>query len=341
LAFGTIESWLIYKLTGGAVHCTDYTNASRTLLFNLRELKWDPELLEVLGIPEAVLPEVRSSSEVYGHTADLGVLPAGIPISGAAGDQQAALFGQTCFEPGMVKATFGTGAFILMHTGTSLIASKNGLLTTIAWGLEGKVEYALEGSVFVAGAAVQWLRDGLGIIQNAAETEALALSVPDTSGLYFVPSFVGLGAPHWNPYVRGMIMGITRGAGRAHLARAALEAIVYQTKDVVDAMVEDAAIPLTELKVDGGASVNNFLCQFMADMAQTQVQRPRVFETTALGAAYLAGLAVGFWESREEIRRLWQVDRTYEPQLGPEERRRLLEGWAEAVKSAKSWVVSS
>ena len=341
LAFGTIDSWLIYKLTGGAVHCTDYTNASRTLLFNLRELKWDPELLEVLGIPEAVLPEVRSSSEVYGHTADLGVLPAGIPISGAAGDQQAALFGQTCFEPGMVKATFGTGAFILMHTGTSLIASKNGLLTTIAWGLEGKVEYALEGSVFVAGAAVQWLRDGLGIIQNAAETEALALSVPDTSGLYFVPSFVGLGAPHWNPYVRGMIMGITRGAGRAHLARAALEAIVYQTKDVVDAMVEDAAIPLTELKVDGGASVNNFLCQFMADMAQTQVQRPRVFETTALGAAYLAGLAVGFWESREEIRRLWQVDRTYEPQLGPEERRRLLEGWAEAVKSAKSWVVSS
>lgn len=341
LAFGTIDSWLIYKLTGGQVHCTDYTNAARTLLFNLRELKWDPELLEILDIPEAVLPEVRSSSEVYGHTADLGVLPAGIPIAGAAGDQQAALFGQACFEPGTVKATFGTGAFILMNTGPELIASKNGLLTTIAWGLNGRVEYALEGSVFVAGAAVQWLRDGLGIIKSAAETEALALSVPDTNGLYFVPSFVGLGAPHWNPYVRGMIMGITRGAGKAHLVRAALESIVYQTKEVVDAMVEDAAIPLTQLKVDGGASVNNFICQFLADVAQTQVQRPQVFETTALGAAYLAGLAVGFWEDQDEIRTLWRVDRKYEPQLGPEERLRLLEGWASAVNSAKSWVVTS
>lgn len=341
LAFGTIDAWLIYKLTGGAVHCTDYTNASRTLLFNLGTLEWDPELLEILGIPEAVLPEVRSSSEVYGTTAELGVLPAGIPISGAAGDQQAALFGQACFDPGMVKATFGTGAFILMNTGTSLTASQNGLLTTITWGLNGRVEYALEGSVFIAGAAVQWLRDGLGIIKNAAETEELALSVPDTNGIYFVPSFVGMGAPHWNPYVRGMIMGITRGAGRAHLARATLEAIVYQTKEVVDAMVEDAQLPLTELKVDGGASVNNFLCQFLADMARTSVQRPQVFETTALGAAYLAGLAVGFWESQDEIRQLWQVDRTYMPQLDPEERLRLLKGWAAAVNSAKSWVVTS
>lgn len=341
LAFGTIDSWLIFKLTGGQVHCTDYTNASRTLLFNLQELKWDPELLAILDIPEAVLPEVRSSSEVYGHTADLGVLPAGIPIAGAAGDQQAALFGQACYEPGMVKATFGTGAFILMNTGTSLISSKNGLLTTIAWGLNGRVEYALEGSVFVAGAAVQWLRDGLGVIKHASETEQLALSVPDTNGVFFVPSFVGLGAPHWDPYVRGMIMGLTRGSGKAHLVRAALEAIVYQTKEVVDAMVEDSAIPLTELKVDGGASVNNFICQFLADMTQTQVHRPQVFETTALGAAYLAGLAVGFWESQEEIRQLWRGDRTYAPQLGPEERLRLLEGWSNAVRSAKSWVVTS
>lgn len=341
LAFGTIDSWLIYKLTGGKVHCTDYTNASRTLLFNLKELKWDPELLKILDIPEDVLPEVRSSSEVYGHTADLGVLPAGIPISGAAGDQQAALFGQACYDPGMGKATFGTGAFILMNTGESLISSKNGLLTTVAWGVDGRVEYALEGSVFVAGAAVQWLRDGLGIIKSAAETEGLALSVPDTNGLYFVPSFVGLGAPHWNPYVRGMIMGITRGAGKAHLVRAALEAIVYQTKEVVDAMVEDSAIPLTELKVDGGASVNNFICQFLADITQTRVQRPQIFETTALGAAYLAGLAVGFWDDQEEIRRLWREDRTYEPQIGAEVRLQLLEGWAKAVQSAKSWVASS
>lgn len=341
LAFGTIDSWLIYKLTGGQVHCTDYTNASRTLLFNLKELRWDPELLEVLDIPEAVLPEVRSSSEVYGCTADIGVLPAGIPIAGAAGDQQAALFGQACFEPGMVKATFGTGAFILMNTGPSLITSKNGLLTTVAWGLDGQVEYALEGSVFVAGAAVQWLRDGLGIIKNAAETEELALSVPDTGGVYFVPSFVGLGAPHWNPYVRGMIMGLTRGTGKAHLVRAALEAVVFQTRDVVAAMVEDSALPLTELKVDGGASVNNFICQFLADVTQVTVQRPQVFETTALGAAYLAGLAVGVWADREEIRRLWKVDRTYAPQLGPEERRQLLDGWTRAVESAKSWTVTS
>lgn len=340
LAFGTIDSWLIYKLTGGSVHCTDYTNASRTLLFNLAELRWDPELLDVLGIPQAVLPEVRSNSEVYGYTADLGVLPAGIPISGAAGDQQAALFGQACYEPGTVKATFGTGAFILMNTGTSLIASRNRLLTTIVWGLNGSVEYALEGSVFVAGAAVQWLRDGLGVIEKAAETEELALSVPDTNGLYFVPSFVGLGAPHWDPDVQGMIMGITRGTTKAHLTRAALEAIVYQTKDVVDVMLADAGLPLTELKVDGGASVNNFICQFLADMTQTQVQRPQIFETTALGAAYLAGLAVGFWKDQDEIRKLWQVDGTYQPQVSAAERLRLLQGWANAVKSAKTWVVS-
>ena len=243
LAFGTIDSWLIYKLTGGKQHITDYTNASRTLLFNIAERKWDHDLLDILGIPEGILPEVASCSEVYGHTVELGLLPAGIPVAGAAGDQQAALFGQACFEPGTMKATFGTGAFILMNTGSQLISSSKGLLTTIAWGFDGKVQYALEGSVFVAGAAVQWLRDEMELIQTAAETEEIALSVPDTNGLYFVPSFVGLGAPHWDPYVRGMIMGITRGAKKAHLVRATLEAIVYQTKEVVDVMAADAQIP--------------------------------------------------------------------------------------------------
>lgn len=338
LAFGTIDSWLIYKLTGGKVHCTDYTNASRTLLFNIDNLQWDPDLLEILEIPRAILPEVRSSSEVYGYSAELPNLPAGIPIAGAAGDQQAALFGQACFEPGTVKATFGTGAFILMNTGSKRIASKSGLLTTVAWGVDGRVGYALEGSVFVAGAAVQWLRDEMELIQGAAETEEIALSVPNTNGLYFVPSFVGLGAPHWNSYVQGMIMGITRGTTKAHLVRATLEAIVYQTKDVVDLMAADAGIPLTQLKVDGGASVNNFICQFLADMTQTQVQRPGIFETTALGAAYLAGLAVGLWESREEISRLWRAEQSYGPKLSAGERLRLYKGWTRAIESVKSWV---
>lgn len=338
LAFGTIDSWLVYKLSGGKVHTTDYTNASRTLLFNIAELKWDPDLLEILEVPREVLPEVRSCSEVYGHTVQIGRLPEGIPISGSAGDQQAALFGQACFDPGTVKATFGTGAFILMNIGSKFTVSKSGLLTTIAWGLDNKVEYALEGSVFVAGAAVQWLRDEMQLIEKACETEAIALSVPNTNGVYFVPSFVGLGAPHWNPYVRGMIMGITRGATRAHLVRATLEAIVYQTKEVLDVMATDAKIPITQLKVDGGASVNNFICQFLADMSQNTVQRPQVFETTALGAAYLAGLAVGFWENQDEIRASWQVDQTYEPKMSAADRLRLFTGWNKAVESAKSWV---
>lgn len=337
LAFGTIDSWLIYNLTGGQRHVTDYTNASRTLLFNLAELRWDQELLEILDIPAEILPEVRSSSEVYGYTASLGKLPAGIPIAGAAGDQQAALFGQACFKPGTVKATFGTGAFILMNTGAELIASQNGLLTTIGWGLDGKVEYALEGSVFVAGATVQWLRDEMQLIETAAETEALALSVPNTNGVYFVPSFVGLGAPHWDPYVRGMIMGLTRGINKTHIVRAALEAIVYQTKEVLDVMVQDAHIPLTELKVDGGASVNQFICQFLADMTRITVQRPQVFETTALGAAYLAGLAVGVWKSQEDIKRQWLAQQTYQPAMGLEEQKRFYDGWTKAVHSAKSW----
>lgn len=338
LAFGTIDSWLMYKLSGGKVHVTDYTNASRTLLFNIATLKWDQDLLDLLDIPEAILPEVHTCSEVYGHTVELGQLPQGIPIAGSAGDQQAALFGQACFEPGTVKATFGTGAFILMNTGSKLIASENGLLTTIGWGIDEKVEYALEGSVFVAGAAVQWLRDEMELITCAAETESIALSVPHTNGVYVVPSFVGLGAPHWNPYVRGMIVGLSRGAKRAHMIRATLEAIVYQTKEVVDVMAADSGIPLTELKVDGGASVNNFICQFLADLTHCQVQRPQIFETTALGAAYLAGLAVGFWDSKKDIQTRWQADQTYIPVMREADRLRLMKGWTKAIRSAKSWV---
>lgn len=338
LAFGTIDSWLIYKLTGGQKHVTDYSNASRTMLFNIADLKWDPDLLDALDVPREILPEVASSSEIYGYTVQHGSLPSGIPIAGAAGDQQAALFGQTCFEPGTVKATFGTGAFILMNTGSQLTASPNGLVSTIAWGVKGKVQYALEGSVFVAGAAVKWLRDEMGLVKTAAETEEIALSVPDTNGLYFVPSFVGLGAPHWDPYVRGMMMGITRGVNRAHLVRATLEAIVYQTKEVVDVMTKDAQIPLTTLRVDGGASVNSFVCQFLADMTGIQVQRPQIFETTALGAAYLAGLAVGFWDSQEDIQACWRGQKVYEPVMRQAERLRLAQGWSKAVTSAKSWV---
>lgn len=338
LAFGTIDSWIIYNLTGGQRHVTDYTNASRTLLFNIADLKWDRDLLDTLEVPEEILPEVASSSEVYGHTVQIGSLPAGIPIAGAAGDQQAALFGQACFEPGTVKATFGTGAFILMNTGAKLISSANGLVTTVAWGIGGKVQYALEGSVFVAGAAVQWLRDEMGLIKTASETEDIALSVPDTNGVYFVPSFVGLGAPHWDPYVRGMMMGITRGVTRAHVVRATLEAIVYQTKEVVDVMAKDSQIPLTVLKVDGGASVNKFICQFLADLTAIEVQRPYVFETTALGAAYLAGLAVGFWDSQDDIKKHWHAQGVYDPIMRQAERLRLAQGWAKAVNSAKSWV---
>lgn len=338
LAFGTIDSWLIYNLTGGKVHVTDYTNASRTLMFNIGTLEWDRELLNILDIPEAVLPEVRSCSEVYGHTQALGKLPAGIPIAGSAGDQQAALFGQACFRPGMVKATFGTGAFILMNTGPQLVRSANGLLTTISWGVNGKVEYALEGSVFVAGAAVQWLRDEMQIIETAAQTEPMAQAVSDTNGVYFVPAFVGLGAPYWDPYTRGTIMGLTRGVNRNHLVRATLESIVYQTKDVLDVMVSDAQIPIVELKVDGGASVNSFICQFLSDITRANVRRPQVFETTALGAAYLAGLAVGVWESQAEIQQKWQADQTYRPLLSEIRQKSLYEGWQRAIECARGWV---
>lgn len=337
LAFGTMDSWLIYNLTGGKVHVTDYSNASRTLLFNIAGLKWDQELLEILDIPAQILPEARSSSEVYGVTTAIGRLPAGIPVAGAAGDQQAALFGQACYQPGMVKTTFGTGAFILMNTGDSLVKSDRGLLTTIAWGLKGKVEYALEGSVFVAGAAVQWLRDELKIIQSSAETEGLALAVPSTNGVYFVPAFVGLGAPYWDAYARGTIVGITRGTNRAHLARAALESIAYQTRDVVEVMAEDASLPIVEMKVDGGASVNNFLCQFLADQTGTTVRRPETFETTALGAAYLAGLAVGLWPDQETIAKNWQCDREYVPAGDREHQERLYQGWKRAVERSRGW----
>ncbi|NLJ80119.1 MAG: glycerol kinase GlpK [Firmicutes bacterium] len=337
LAFGTIDSWLIYKLTGGEKHVTDYTNASRTLIFNIVDLQWDPELLEILEIPAEVLPEVRSSSEVYGQTIHLGLLPAGIPIAGAAGDQQAALFGQTCFTPGMAKATFGTGAFILMNTGSKIIRSRNGLLTSIAWGLKGKIEYVLEGSVFVAGAAVQWLRDELKIIEHAAQTEKMALDVADTKGAYFVPAFVGLGAPYWDPYVRGTITGISRGFNNKHLVRATLEAIIYQTKEVLDLMAADAEIPIAELRLDGGASANDFICGFLSDMTRVQVQRPSVLETTALGAAFLAGLAVGVWKNKKELRDSWRADSIYECSLAEEKQKQLYEGWKKAIQCARSW----
>lgn len=338
LAFGTIDSWLIYNLTAEKAHVTDYTNASRTLLFNLKTLDWDEELLQALNIPRQILPEVRPSSAVYGHTQASGRIPGGIPVAGAAGDQQAALFGQACFERGSVKATFGTGAFILMNTGTEPVFSHNGLLTTVAWGLDGRVEYALEGSVFVAGAAVQWLRDEMGLIKQAAETEGIALSVPDTNGVYFVPSFVGLGAPHWDPYVRGMIMGLTRGATKAHVIRATLEAIVYQTREVLDVMAEESQIPLGLLKVDGGASENKFICQFLADLTNRQVEWPEIFETTALGAAYLAGLAVGIWDSQAHVETSRQIHRIYLPAMAEEKRSALYSQWQKAVQSAKSWV---
>jgi glycerol kinase len=330
LAFGTVDSWLIYKLSGGRAHLTDVSNASRTLLYDIRKERWDAEILDRLRIPAAVLPGVRSSSEVYAETdPDLFGVP--IPIAGDAGDQQAALFGQACFKPGMMKNTYGTGCFLLMNTGEGAKASKNGLLTTVAWRKKKKTEYALEGSVFVAGAAVQWLRDGLGIIANAADTEALATSVDDNQGVYFVPAFVGLGAPYWDMDARGAIVGLTRGATRAHLARAALEAMAYQTRDVVECMEKDSGIKAKELRVDGGATRNDFLCQFQADILGVPVVRPVITETTALGAAYLAGLAVGFWKSEREIASQWQVEKRFEPKMKKGERERLYEGWKEAV----------
>ncbi|MBR4826349.1 MAG: glycerol kinase GlpK [Bacteroidales bacterium] len=328
LRFGTVDCWLIWKLTGGRVHCTDVSNASRTMLFNIHTLKWDDELLNLLGIPESMMPQVRSSSEVYGTCDLLG----GVPVSGAAGDQQAALFGQMCTEPGDVKNTYGTGCFLLMNSGSKAIASKNQLLTTIAWKIGDRVDYALEGSVFVAGSIVQWLRDGLGLIKQSSEIEALAASVPDNGGVYLVPALTGLGAPYWDPYAKGTITGITRGSTAAHIARAALEGIAFETMDVVDAMRRDAGIALRSLKVDGGASRNNLMMQFQADILNTDVVRPVVTETTALGASYLAGLAVGFWGSLDELKAQWKAERVFSPAATRESVNAAVAGWQEAVK---------
>ncbi|MBQ5720182.1 MAG: glycerol kinase GlpK [Alistipes sp.] len=331
LMFGTVDTWLIWRLTRGEVHVTDVSNASRTMLFNIHTLKWDEELLALFDIPLSMMPEVRSSSEVYGHTKTT-IFAHRVPIAGIAGDQQAALFGQMCVEPGAVKNTYGTGCFLLMNSGEKPIDSKNNLLTTIAWKIGDKVNYALEGSIFVGGSVVQWLRDGLGVIRSSGEVEALAASVPDTAGVYFVPALTGLAAPYWDQYARGSISGISRGTTAAHIARAALEGIAYQTYDIVDAMQRDSGIKLCELKVDGGAARNNLLMQFQSDILSTRVIRPEVTETTALGAAYLAGLAVGFWGSLDEIKQQWQAERIFEPMAEAEEVGQKIEGWHDAVR---------
>lgn len=328
--FGTIDTWLLWKLSGGKVHATDYSNASRTLLFNIHTLQWDEEILAELAIPRAMLPAVMPSSGIFGAT-DAALFGEAIPLAGVAGDQHAALFGQACFQSGMAKNTYGTGCFLLMNTGDKPVESKAGLLTTIAWGLDGKVTYALEGSVFIAGAAIQWLRDEMRMIDRASETEALATSVADTGGVYLVPAFVGLGAPYWDPYARGAIVGLTRGSGRAHIVRAALEAIAYQTRDVLDAMATDSGLKLAALRVDGGAAANQFLLQFQADILETAVERPSNLETTAAGAAYLAGLATGVWSSKDEVTARWQLARRFEPQMNAERREQLYQGWQEAV----------
>jgi glycerol kinase len=333
LRFGTIDSWLIWKLTKGKVYITDYTNASRTLLYNIKDLKWDDKLLEYFDIPRSMLPEVKPSSHVYGHTSLLG---GEIPIAGIAGDQQAALFGQACYTPGMAKNTYGTGCFMLMNTGEKMVHSNAGLLTTIAWGIDGKVHYALEGSVFIAGAAIQWLRDGLKLIDEAPDSEYYAMKVKDTQGVYVVPAFAGLGAPYWDMYARGAIFGLTRGTSKAHLVRATLESLAYQTKDLLGAMEKDAGFKILKLRVDGGASANNLLMQFQSDMLNTTVERPSVIETTALGAAYLAGLAVGYWQM-DEIKENWQISRTFEPEMPEERRQKLYNGWKKAVKRAMNW----
>ncbi|WP_101912905.1 glycerol kinase GlpK [Megasphaera vaginalis (ex Bordigoni et al. 2020)] len=337
LLFGTVDSWLIWKLSGGKVHVTDYSNASRTLLYNIKELKWDDQLLSYLGVPKSMLPEVRPSSEVYGHT-DAALLGAPVKIAGAAGDQQAALFGQNCFEPGMAKNTYGTGCFMLMNTGTTPIMSENGLVTTIAWGLDGKVEYALEGSIFVAGSAIQWLRDGLRLLDTAPDSEWVAKRVPDSDGVYVVPAFVGLGAPYWDMNARGLIIGITRGTSKAHIVRATLDSMAYQTKDVLSAMEADSGITLAALKVDGGAVANNMLMQFQADILRVPVDRPQVIETTALGAAYLAGLAVGVWQSKEELKKSWKLQNRFEPQMEVAASAAYYKGWRKAVKHAMHWL---
>ena len=336
LLFGTIETWLIWKMTGGRVHVTDYSNASRTMMFNINTLQWDDEILSILDIPKSMLPEPRPSSEVYGET-ESTLFAGPIKIAGAAGDQQAALFGQTCFQEGEAKSTYGTGCFLLLNTGEKPVFSQNGLLTTVAWGLNGKVNYALEGSVFVCGAAIQWLRDELSLMKNSAESERMALSVKDSNGVYVVPAFVGLGAPYWDPYARGSIFGLTRGANKNHLVRATLESLAYQASDLLYAMASDLGKELLSLKVDGGACANNFLMQFQADILGKDVLRPQCIETTSLGAAYLAGLATGYWKNRHDVLENWQIDKTFVPAMEDFQRQALLSGWKKAVERAIGW----
>ncbi|MDN3437381.1 glycerol kinase GlpK [Planococcus sp. APC 3900] len=337
LMFGTIDSWLVYKLSGGKAHVTDYSNASRTLMYNIYDLEWDQELLDILTVPKSMLPEVRQSSEVYANTVDYHFFGHQVPIAGIAGDQQAALFGQACFEKGMAKNTYGTGCFMLMNTGEEGVVSEHGLLTTLAWGVDGKVEYALEGSIFVAGSAIQWLRDGLQVIENAPESEDYAMQVDSTEGVYMVPAFVGLGTPYWDTDARGAVFGLTRGTTKAHFIRATLEALAYQTKDVVDVMIEDAGIELKTLRVDGGAVGNDLLMQFQSDILDVPVERPVIQETTALGAAYLAGLAVGFWKDKEEIAQQWQIDKTFTRDMPTEQSGTLYEGWKNAVTATRTF----
>ena len=337
LLFGTVDTWLIWKLTNGKVHATDYTNASRTMIYNIKNLEWDEKLLKVLGIPKSMLPEVKDSSGTFGYANLGGKGGHRIPIAGVAGDQQAALFGQACFNTGDSKNTYGTGCFLLMNTGEKIVRSRNGLVTTIAIGLDGKVQYALEGSIFIGGASVQWLRDELKLVSEARDTEYFARKVKDNGGVYVVPAFVGLGAPYWDMYARGAILGLTRGANKNHIIRATLESIAYQTRDVLEAMQEDSGIKLNELKVDGGAAANDFLMEFQADILDAQVRRPVTLETTALGAAYLAGLAVGFWESKDEITSQWKLDKEFLPNMSTEERNEKYKGWKKAVKRAMSW----
>ena len=334
--FGNVDCWLMWKLSKGKVHKTDYSNASRTLMFNIRDLKWDDEILKELNVPKCILPEVCPSSGLFGYT-DPEWFGGPIPMAGAAGDQQAALFGQACFTPGEAKNTYGTGCFTLMNIGTDIKYSQNGLVTTIAWGLDGKVEYALEGSVFVAGASIQWLRDEMGLVENAPASEKYAALVPDTNGCYVVPAFTGLGAPYWDQYARGCIVGLTRGVNRNHIIRATLESLAYQSADLLLAMEKDSGIRLEALKVDGGASANNFIMQFQSDIIGTPVLRPRCVETTAMGAAYLAGLAVGYWKSKEDVKKNWAIDRTFTPEMGDIERDQKLNGWHRAVRCAFGW----
>lgn len=337
LLFGTIDTWLIWKLSGGKAHVTDYSNAARTLMYNIHELKWDDELLSILDVPKSMLPEVRSSSEVYAKTVDYHFFGTEVPIAGAAGDQQAALFGQACFEKGMAKNTYGTGCFMLMNTGEKAVESEHGLLTTIAWGIDGKINYALEGSIFVAGSAIQWLRDGLRMFNDAKDSEQYATKVESTDGVYLVPAFVGLGTPYWDSEVRGAVFGLTRGTNKEHFVRATIESLAYQTKDVLSAMEEDSGIKVKALRTDGGAAKNNFLMQFQGDLLNTKVERASINETTALGAAYLAGLAVGYWNNQNELEEKWSFDKSFSPQMEEKEREKLYEGWKKAVNAAMAF----